>query len=216
MFLYRQAEGVSTSDVRVPTQDRAIRTRAALVEAARVEFSARGYAATTAKSIAERAGVAVGSFYQYFRDKDAALRELAEARYVSIGGETANLLAAARAFNGTAAEARALAGLPMRRIVEIVIAFHREDPALHAVLTERRHADPELDTLTSDAEAALVARIAVLLRAFGREGDVDALAFTLFGMVEGSVHAHVLGRPLVSDERLTRTLVDALVVLALP
>lgn len=207
---------MSGQDVRVPTQDRAIRTRAALVDAARVEFSSRGYAATTAKSIAERAGVAVGSFYQYFRDKDAALRELAEARYTSIGGETTTLLAAARAFTGTPEQARALAQLPMRRIVEIVIAFHREDPALHAVLTERRHADPELDKLTSDAEAALVARIAVLLRAFGREGDVDALAFTLFGMVEGSVHAHVLGRPLVSDERLTATLVHALVTLALP
>lgn len=207
---------MSSQDVRVPTQDRAIRTRAALIEAARAEFSSRGYAATTAKSIAERAGVAVGSFYQYFRDKDAALRELAEARYTSIGGETTALLAAARAFSGTPSEARALAQLPMRRIVEIVIAFHREDPTLHAVLTERRHADADLETLTSDAEAALVARIAVLLRAFGREGDIDALAFTLFGMVEGAVHAHVLGRPLVSDERLTATLVDALVTLALP
>ncbi|MBC8073267.1 MAG: helix-turn-helix transcriptional regulator, partial [Deltaproteobacteria bacterium] len=65
----------SESRVRVPSQDRALRTREALLRAGDREFSARGYAATTAKGIAERADVATGSFYQYFVSKDALLRE---------------------------------------------------------------------------------------------------------------------------------------------
>ncbi|NHX34093.1 hypothetical protein HA388_29280, partial [Escherichia coli] len=51
----------------------------------------------------------------------------------------------------------------MRAVVSMVMDYHRDDPGLHAVLSERRHADPELDALTSASEAALVGRIAELL-----------------------------------------------------
>ena len=45
--------------------------------AAEAEFTEHGYAQTTARSIAERAGVATGTFYQYFVDKDV-MRIVAE------------------------------------------------------------------------------------------------------------------------------------------
>src|SRR5262245_34075000 len=67
-------------EVRIPTQARAKRSRASLVTAAEREFEDRGYASTTARTIAERAGVAVGTFYQYFRDKDGVLHEIARCR----------------------------------------------------------------------------------------------------------------------------------------
>ncbi len=200
---------------RVPSQERAIRTRASLVSAAKEEFSTRGYASATAKSIAERAGVSTGSFYQYFRDKDQVLYELASERYARVG----KLVAERFAIEPGPAEARGalVDGLrvSMRQLVEIVIEFHREDPGLHAVLTERRHADPGLDSMTGLAETALVSQIADLLRLLGRHDDVEALSFVLFGMVEGSVHAHVLGKPVVDDARLVEALVASLVSLVL-
>lgn len=196
---------------RVPSQERAIRTRAALVKAAREEFSERGYASATAKSIAERAGVSTGSFYQYFRDKDQVLYELARERYERVA-ETM----VARVASGTTTPRPATAlDTELRehahQLVNVVIAFHREDPGFHAVLTERRHADPELDKMTGDAETALVARITAMLRMLGRNDDVEALAFVLFGMVEGAVHSHVLGKPFVNDKRLVDSLVRSLV-----
>ena len=45
---------------RAPVQSRAHRTRAALLQAAERDFHERGYAQTTTKSIADRAGVAAG------------------------------------------------------------------------------------------------------------------------------------------------------------
>jgi hypothetical protein len=114
-----------------------------------------------------------------------------------------------------AAERLAIARARLRSVVELVMDYHREDPGLHAVLTERRHADAELDALTSRAELALVQRIATLLERWGHPGDRLATAFVLFGAVEGSVHAHVLGAAVVSDERFVEALVDGLARIAL-
>ena len=72
-------------DLRTPTQARAHKTRAALVEAAQAEFAESGYAGTTAKSIAKRAGVSTGSFYQYFTDKGKypySLQALVDEQYL--------------------------------------------------------------------------------------------------------------------------------------
>lgn len=204
----------SAARVRVPSQDRAVRTRAALLRAAQHEFSTRGYAATTAKTIAARADVATGSFYQYFVSKDALLRELAQQRQTELTERTLALLEAA-----PPADARSLPALARARmgeVVQLVIDAHREDPGLHAVLTERRHADPELDALTRSGEHTLVDRTARLLQRWGTPGDRRATAFVLFGMLEGSVHAHVLGEPAVDDARFVAALVDALLRVALP
>src|SRR5215210_258220 len=46
------------------------RTRAAILEAALALFDERGYEETTMRAIAERAGVALGNAYYYFRSKE--------------------------------------------------------------------------------------------------------------------------------------------------
>ena len=203
---------------RRPTQARARKTRAALVAAAQREFSERGYAATTARSIADRARVATGSFYQYFANKDELLLELSSQRAAWIGDETVGWLerAAAADLPADPGARRDLVRAALAKVVAVVIDLHREDPGLHAVLTERRHADPELERLTAAREAMLVERVAELLRLWDHPGDPEATAFVLFGAIEGSVHAHVLSRAHVSDERVVSALVDALVRIALP
>lgn len=57
-------------------QQRAVATRARLVEAARRQFFANGYAATTSNHIAEAAGVSIGTFYNHFPDKKQVLAEI--------------------------------------------------------------------------------------------------------------------------------------------
>jgi AcrR family transcriptional regulator len=57
---------------RSPVQGRARETVERILDAAAHVFGERGYAATT-NDVAERAGVSIGSLYQYFRDKDALL-----------------------------------------------------------------------------------------------------------------------------------------------
>ncbi|MCK1734119.1 helix-turn-helix transcriptional regulator [Bradyrhizobium sp. 138] len=62
-----------------PASNRATRAaerRAAIVEAAMEEFIARGFAATRLDDIAKRAGVAKGTIYLHFKDKESMFEEL--------------------------------------------------------------------------------------------------------------------------------------------
>jgi AcrR family transcriptional regulator len=63
---------------RIPRQSRAGETVAAILEAAAQVLEAGGLAAFTTNAVAERAGVSIGTLYQYFADKQALLRALAE------------------------------------------------------------------------------------------------------------------------------------------
>ena len=51
-------------------------TRQAIIEAALDEFSTRGFAATRLDDVARRAGVAKGTIYVHFRDKESLFEEL--------------------------------------------------------------------------------------------------------------------------------------------
>src|SRR6185437_5185881 len=56
--------------------ERAAERRSAIVAAAMEEFAARGFAATRIDDIARRAGVAKGTIYLHFKDKESMFEEL--------------------------------------------------------------------------------------------------------------------------------------------
>jgi AcrR family transcriptional regulator len=62
-----------------PRSARGLRTRAALVAAARTVFERDGYLDARIVDIAKEAGVAAGSFYTYFDDKEAIFQAVVEA-----------------------------------------------------------------------------------------------------------------------------------------
>jgi AcrR family transcriptional regulator len=74
-----KATGAGVPASAAETAGRAERTakrRAAIVEAAMEEFIARGFAATRLDDIAKRAGVAKGTIYLHFKDKESMFEEL--------------------------------------------------------------------------------------------------------------------------------------------
>lgn len=66
--------------------ERAAERRAAIVEAALEEFIARGFAATRLDDVARRAGVAKGTIYLHFRDKESMFEELISTAIVPLLG----------------------------------------------------------------------------------------------------------------------------------
>src|SRR5215813_7644955 len=88
-----------------PRAERQVQRREAILSAALDEFSARGFAATRLDDIARRAGVAKGTIYLYFRDKEALFQELVRTMLSPIIGTL---------------EAAPMADLPVRMLVEAI------------------------------------------------------------------------------------------------
>src|SRR6186713_2198436 len=66
---------------------RSAERRDAILAAALDEFSARGFAAARLDDVAKRAGVAKGTIYLYFADKEALFQELIRAKLSPVVGE---------------------------------------------------------------------------------------------------------------------------------
>ncbi len=79
---------------RIPRQARAAETAATILEGAAQILEANGLAGFTTNAVAERAGVSIGTLYQYFADKNAILLALAK-QQVGLG-----LADIARALSG--------------------------------------------------------------------------------------------------------------------
>src|SRR5258707_5747793 len=69
--------------------ERAAERREAIIAAAMDEFIAQGFAATRLDDVAKRAGVAKGTIYLHFKDKEALFQELIRAALVPLIGPLA-------------------------------------------------------------------------------------------------------------------------------
>jgi AcrR family transcriptional regulator len=78
---------------RIPRQARATETVEAILEAATQILEAGGLAAFTTNAVAERAGVSIGTLYQYFTDKNELLRAIAQRELRTTLANVARVLA---------------------------------------------------------------------------------------------------------------------------
>ena len=138
-----------------PQQERSRLTVEAIIEATSQVLERDGYDALTTSRVAERAGVSVGTLYQYYPDKAAVVAGLVEAR---LGDE-------ARAIRAAFDDARRLP-LPQAadRLVDAFVGLFAGDPAGSAAVLYgalRVQWRPVIDDLATDmvdAVAGLLAR----------------------------------------------------------
>jgi len=64
--------------VRIPQQQRSVETKKRIEDAAFELFSLKGIHGTNSREIADKAGVSIGSFYSYFKDKKQLLLTILE------------------------------------------------------------------------------------------------------------------------------------------
>ncbi|MES2198093.1 MAG: TetR/AcrR family transcriptional regulator [Pseudomonadota bacterium] len=83
-----RAASAKTLEPRAPASraERSAERRQAIIEAALDEFIARGFAATRLDDIARRAGVAKGTIYLHFKDKESMFEELVRTVIVPLVG----------------------------------------------------------------------------------------------------------------------------------
>lgn len=112
----------------VPRSEKTAATRAAIIDAALDEFSSKGFASARLDDVARRAGVAKGTIYVHFRDKETLFQELVR---TFLGP----LVAAAEAAPAADMPLRAFADQFIDRFVREIYGTRRKD-VLRLVMTE--------------------------------------------------------------------------------
>jgi AcrR family transcriptional regulator len=113
--------------VRRPKQKRSQVMVSTIIAAGTRVLARDGWEGFTTNAVAERAGVSIGSVYEYFRDKQALVDAIADEHI----GRGEQLLAQASALVASHRELTDLVNM----LVDGAIALHADDPALHRVLS---------------------------------------------------------------------------------
>lgn len=164
-----------------------------LVEAAAQVFSREGLSATTNR-IAERAGLSIGTLYQYFPDKDALLRAVAE-RHVAdatrrLNAEFDRLRIDAPPFDET-----------IRALLTVIVDEHQAHPRLHAVMHRLLPSTARDLEVMRDLEEHVVEEVAFHLKRCDRGGDdVELTAQTVVAAVDAHVHRVMTERGFSVDQ----------------
>jgi AcrR family transcriptional regulator len=181
--------GARLAPRKLPKQARSAATVEAILEAAAQVFERHGYAAATTNRIAARAGVSIGSLYQYFPNKDAILvalvhRHLAESA-AALGPHIERLNRGA-GFDELLPD-----------IVEAMVALHALAPSLHRVLFEETQLPPALRAELDELEDGLIELTAGALATNPRSAPADPrlAARVVVNTIEGLTHRLVLRPP---------------------
>lgn len=177
--------------VRVPRQERARATVSAMLQA--TEQLLREGESLTTNRIAERAGVSIGSLYQYFPDKKALVTELALRRRRALRERMVGLL-----FTSDN---------PIEAAIGAMIEVLMEDPELQIALT-RQAIQAGIETVLGELPQ-IVTLVAGYLRAQELPvEDPEMTARVVVTAVVGAVHgAHLTDPELLLEPAFKRTVV---------
>jgi AcrR family transcriptional regulator len=196
--------------LKVPRQERARVTYASVLDAAARIVATRGYSELTTNHVARAAGVAIGSVYEYFPDKETIVAEVARRAMREMAAELAEGLDATREV----AEREGLE-VALRRWVALLFRIVEDRRALLAGLGNVAFLR-DLDEVRA-LPAAMVAlagggRPLASSRLF--RGSPEAWTYVVTTMVMNTVLESVVARPAyLTRDAIRETLVRILLAL---
>ncbi len=138
--------------------------RDAILSAALDEFSTRGFEAARLDDVAKRAGVAKGTIYLYFRDKETLFQELIRAMLTPLVG---TIEALGHAELPLAVLADRLADLFVREVYET-----RRKDVIRLMITEGRRFPKLAEFYYREVLSRIIAAVRALLRRAAARGEV--------------------------------------------
>jgi len=152
--------------------------RDAILEAALDEFSAKGFATARLDDVAKRAGVAKGTIYLYFADKESLFQELIRAKMVPVVGSL---------------ELAFSTGLPLRVIVEQAIEIFvrevfgtRRKQVIRLMISEGPRFPALAEFYYREVLSRLLKALRGMLRQAHERGELGSDALVRFPMLLGA------------------------------
>jgi AcrR family transcriptional regulator len=157
-------------------QPRAQQTIAVVIEAAAQVLQREGYAGATTNRIAERAGVCVGTIYQYFADKDQIFDALIRREIEGLIGVLQRV-----AFDPNESISDSL-----RRLLQLLVQSRPDAPVLYRSLEQVPNA--LFRRRVAEARESVIAWVREFLASHRSEiriRDLDVAAFVVVAATEG-------------------------------
>lgn len=176
-----------------PRQARSKATVDAILEATTRILIDEGYERASTNRIAERAGVSIGSLYQYFPSKQALIATLLDQHIEEMAATLER-------------EITASAGAPLqqavRAVVQSMIEAHRVHPELHRVFAEQLPGHGAFARMREvEAHIGVVLQAALQARASEvREIKPELASFIIGRSVEALTHGAVIDHPKLLDD----------------
>jgi AcrR family transcriptional regulator len=180
--------------VRVPQQARSRRTREAVLDTAVACFEAQGFDETTTAMIAERAGVGVGTVYEYFRDKREILLELLDR---AVGEQADFVVGTLDPGSWRGSDPRET----VRKLIEAVFEVQKLRPGIQRILWERYFKDDDFHRPFEVMRARIREAIEVFAEAVAQQGllrelDREHASLVIVNAVQwNATHAFLDGSP---------------------
>lgn len=168
-----------------PVQRRSRETVASILTAAAQVFDRHGMEGGTTNRIAARAGVSIGTLYQYFPGKEAIAAALLEEHNAQAVELIETLVARARRERPSVREG-------LQEYVGAMLAFHSGHPRLQHILLEEVPRSEALHRSQAETRAKAVDAVARLMSRSGDVGrpDPSRAAYMLVEAVEALTHRY--------------------------
>lgn len=205
LFLNKHNTRSKMSNVRTPKQHRGIQTKNRIMKAAFKLYAQKGIHGTNSKEIAEKAGVSIGSFYSYFKDKKTLLLEMLEdyldRHYEAIWKPVTHLTTIQ------------LNREDIQLIIENVFHAYDISPEFHMQTHAQRYSDPDINRIYARERTREVEQVKFLIENnIGRLNIKDPLAaaIVIHNTVENVAHTAKFIGTKINEKRLMNQLTDML------
>jgi len=174
---------------KIPAQARSRATVDAIIQAATYILTEAGWDGLTTNAIAERAGVNIGSLYQFFPNKEAVIAEVQRRHAAETRADLRQVLE-------RLAEQDSLRGM-LTLIVEMLIDEHRIAPAVHKAISDEL--PPALQCMQEDTELLRAQFTAALMPFMTNVPDPKLATYIMSIAAHAVIHAVTAEQPELLD-----------------
>jgi len=179
-----KSENDKKKNVRNPKQKRSIETKNKILTAAFDLFSEKGFHGTNSNEIAKKAGVAIGTFYAYFRDKKPVFIEVLKQYSTSIRDNVAENLEII--INKDMNDREMIS-----HHIKAILSAHEMSPAFHREVNAMRFIDSDVEEFFKEDEKGTIEQTVNFLSHYKnrlRVKDLNTAAHIMNSTVEEVVY----------------------------
>ncbi len=192
------------SSIRKPKQQRGIETKKQIIKAAFKLFAEKGIYGTNSKEIAKKAGVSIGSFYSYFKNKRNLLLEMledyVEQHYRAVWQTLSSL------------NIGELDRANIKKLIQGAFKAYDISPDFHRQTHALRYSEPDIKRIYDREREREIDQIQYVIEknigSFTHIKDPQAMAMVIHNAVENVAHTVKFLGTGIEEERLVDSLVD--------